>query len=551
VYIFYVPDNIEPLIIQEVIMKNRLVFSIFIYYVPLFFLIYPSSYSEHINLRDFGASGNANTVDTQFIQKAIDAAAEKSCTLVIPSGMYLTGSLHLRSNIHIYLEPGAVILGSQKKEDYDPFEELNFPNDADHETSFFHHSLLWGEDIENVFITGFGTINSNFTKRGGPKALAFKRCKNIRIEGITIRNCPNYSISLLGCEQVTIDKVQILNGYADGIDPDSCQFVFISNCHIETVDDAIVPKSSFSLGYRRPCTDITVTNCYLSSRCNGFKLGTESGADFKRITFSNSVIRGLITAQKPGISGVSIESVDGSHIEGITVTGIVMDWVRSPIFIRLGNRGKDGATSPGSIKGVTINNIVATRASNPNIIAGIPNYPIENVLIQNVSCSFSGSNPLRPINEPVPEEIDRYPEALMFGALPSYAFYIRHAKGVQLQNISWEASIPFWRITTHKYKDINWDEQGNPTNNFEKASPNIAIWVEDVHDFVLSDWQERAVSDNTEILYLKDIHNAQIDSPIKYRNNRHWCTIHGGDIDTIQISSSEPIEQVKNIKIMK
>lgn len=532
-------------------MKRRLLFLIFVYYVPLFVLICPLFHGENINLRDFGAVGNANTLDTQSIQRAIDTAGEKGCTLIIPSGIYLTGSLHLRSNLHIYLEPGAVILGSQKKEDYDPFEELNFPNDADHETSFFHHSLLWGEDIENISITGLGTINSNFTKRGGPKALAFKRCKNIRIEGITIRNCPNYSISLLGCEQVTIDKVQILNGYADGIDPDSCQFVFISNCHIETVDDAIVPKSSFSLGYRRPCTDITVTNCYLSSRCNGFKLGTESGADFKRITFSNSVVRGLIPTQKPGISGVSIESVDGANIEGITVTGIVIDWVRSPIFIRLGNRGRDGATSPGSIKGVTISNIVATRVSNPNIIAGIPNYPVENVLIQNVFCSFIGSNPFRPINEPVPEEITRYPEALMFGALPSYAFYIRHAKGVQLQNISFEASTPFWRITTHKYKDITWNEQGNPTNYFEKASPGIAIWVEDVNDFILSDWQERTVSDSTEVLYLRDIQSARIDRPMNSRSIKHWCTVHGGDTDTIQINSSEPIEKVKNIKIIK
>ncbi|MGC9055187.1 MAG: glycoside hydrolase family 28 protein, partial [Candidatus Hydrogenedens sp.] len=436
-------------------------------------------------------------------------------------------------------------------EDYDPFEELNFPNDADHETSFFHHSLLWGEEIENVSITGSGTINSNFVKRGGPKALAFKRCKNICIEGITIRNCPNYSISLLGCEQVVIDKVQILNGYADGIDPDSCQFVFISNCRVETVDDAIVPKSSFSLGYRRPCTDITVTNCYLSSRCNGFKLGTESGADFKRITFSNSVVRGLITAQKPGISGVSIESVDGSHIEGISVTGIAIDWVRTPIFIRLGNQGRDGATSPGSINGVTISNIVATRVSNPNIIAGIPHYSVENILIQNVTCSFIGSNPLRPINEPVPEEIDRYPEALMFGALPCYAFYIRHAKGVQLQNISFEASNSFWRITTHKYKDIIWDEQGNPTNYFENASPGIAIWVEDVRDFVLSDWQERNVSDNTEILYLKDIQNAQIDRPNNYRVNKHWCTVHSEGTKTIHIKNSELVEQDKGVKITR
>ncbi len=529
-------------------MKNKVIFCIYMFSI-FCFCISSVIYGETINLREFGAVGDANTLDTQAIQKAIDIASEKGYTLIVPQGIYLTGSLHLRSNLHIQLEMGAVILGSQKKDDYDPFEKLDFPNDADKETSFFHHSLMWGEDIENISITGNGIINSNFTKRGGPKALAFKRCKNIRIEGITIQNCPNYTISLLGCEQVVIDKVQILNGYADGIDPDSCQFVFISNCRIETVDDAIVPKSSFSLGYHRPCTDIVVTNCYLSTRCNGFKLGTESGSDFKRITFSNSVVRGLYTVQRPAISGVSVESVDGAHIEGITVTGIVMDWVRSPIFIRLGNRGRDGATSPGSIKGVTISNIVATRASNPNIIAGIPDYIVEDVHIQNVFCSFIGSNPLRSIDEPVPEEIARYPKALMFEALPCYAFYIRHARGVLIQNISYETISPFWRLTTTKYRDIIWDEKGNPTNYFEVSTPGIAMWVEDVYDFSLSDWREKDSPDNTEILYLKDVHKAKIDKPLYSRNCEKWCTIHGGDEKSIHFTGYESAEHNKDVKI--
>ncbi|HOK10611.1 MAG TPA: glycosyl hydrolase family 28 protein [Candidatus Hydrogenedens sp.] len=507
--------------------------------------------TNSLNVLDFGAVGDGKNLETVSIQKAIDIASEQKKALIFPAGIYLTGSLHLRGNLHIQLSTGAVILGSKDRSDYNPFETLDFPNDADSETSFFHHSLLWGEDIENILITGAGVIDSNFTKRVGPKALAFKRCKNIRIEGITIRNCPNYSISLLGCEQVTIDKVQILNGYADGIDPDSCQFVFISNCRIETVDDAIVPKSSFSLGYHRPCTDITITNCYLSTRCNGFKLGTESGSDFKRITFSNSVIRGLYTAQKPAISGVAIESVDGANIEGISVTGIIIDWARSPIFIRLGNRGRDGATSAGSIKGVTISNIVATHVSNPNIIAGIPEHPVEDVLIQNVFCSFDGSNPLRPTDEQVPEEIDRYPEALMFEALPCYAFFIRHARGVQMQNISFEARPSFWRITTDKYRDIIWNEKAEPTNLFEMASPGIAIWADDVQEFTLSDWREKTKLDDSVVIFLKDVERAQIETPIYIQNNPLWCIVKGGNVDTIQFKGQGTTQRDKNIKMVE
>lgn len=502
-----------------------------------------------LNIKDLGAVGDGATLNTETIQKAIDKASNEGLTIVFPQGKYLTGSLHLRSNTKIVLETGAVILGSQKIENYDQYEELGFPNDADKETSFFHHSLLWGEDIENVTISGSGTIDSNFTKRGGPKPLAFKRCKNLRIEGITILNSPNYAISLLGCEQVVIDKVQILNGYADGIDPDSCQFVFISNCRIETYDDAIVPKTSFSLGYRKPCTDITVINCYLSTKCNGFKLGTESGSDFKRITVTNCIIKGFGEGHRPVISGVALESVDGSNIENISISNLVMEKVRTPIFIRLGNRGRDNAPGPGSIKGVTISNIVATKACNPNIIAGIPDYPVEDILLENIHCSFIGAPPLRPITESVPEEEARYPEALMFGAMPSYAFFIRHAKNIMLNNISFSAEEPFWRIADLKLRDTMWNENGVPVNNSKPASPGISIYVEDVDGIMIHQWREKANTSDSPLIHLKNVSNARIDTPLHYRKTPHWCTVVGGDTNSIKYTGSTDTKVGENIII--
>lgn len=527
------------------ILKNCLLFS------SIFFVSFNFAQSSQpqpwINVKEFGAVGDGSTLNTESIQKAIDYASKSGATLIFPQGTYLTGSIHLRSNLGIHLEPGAVILGSQKIENYDPYEKLDFPNDADNETSYFHHSLMWGEDIENITISGSGIIDSNFTKRGGPKPLAFKRCKNIKIEGIKIINAPNYAISLLGCEQVIIDKVQILNAYADGIDPDSCQFVFISNCRIESVDDAIVPKSSFSLGYRKPCTDITVTNCYLSTKCNGFKLGTESGSDFKRITVSNCIIKGFGDEHRPVISGIAIESVDGAHIEGITITNITMEKVRTPIFIRLGNRGRDNAPGPGSIKGITISNVVATKACNPNIIAGIPGYPVEDVLIENVHCSFIGAPPLRPLNEPVPEEEGRYPEALMFGALPSYAYFIRHAKNIMLSNISFSAEEPFWRLVNLKSRETVWNEDGIPVNNSEPSTPNIAVYVEDVDELLINQWREKTITNEVPLLYLRDVKNARIDTPLHNRKNQHWCTIEGNDPSSVFFTSTVHNKQGENI----
>src|SRR5262249_53425289 len=151
----------------------------------------------------------------------------------------------------------------------------------------FHQALIWAEDAERIAITGTGTIDGNRKRRGGPKPIALKRCKFVAIRGVTIRDSPNYCISLLGTDYVAIDGVTILNGYSDGIDPDCCHHVRISNCHIESWDDAIVPKTSFSLGKRRSTEDVTVTNCVLASNCNCFKLGTESGGDYRNITVSN------------------------------------------------------------------------------------------------------------------------------------------------------------------------------------------------------------------------------------------------------------------------
>ena len=263
-------------------------------------ILIPSAMAEMMPVKGFydvstyGAHGDGVAKDTNTVQKTIDACSENGGgTVYFPPGTYLCGSLHLRSGVTLWMNAGAVIMGSPDNEDYDPCEKLGFENDSDHETSYFHHALIWGEDLERIAIIGQGIIDSNRSKRGGPKPIALKRCKYVDIKDIIIRNSPNYCISMLGTDYVNIDGVTILNGYCDGIDPDSCKNVRIANCHIESVDDAIVPKASFSLGERRATENIVVTNCVLFTVCNGFKLGTESGGDFKRIAVSNCVMGGF------------------------------------------------------------------------------------------------------------------------------------------------------------------------------------------------------------------------------------------------------------------
>ena len=311
------------------------------------------------NVKEFGAIGDGKYMDTQAIQATIDSCHRANGgTVYFPSGIYLSGSIHLKSNVALYLDHGATLMASLDDADFDPYEELGFENDADHETSYFHFALIWGEDVERIAISGTGTIDGNRSKRGGPKPIALKRCKNVTIKDITILNAPNYAISMLGTDYVSIDGVSILNGYCDGIDPDACRHVRISNCYIDCYDDAIVPKTSFSLGYHRSTEYLTVTNCQLATNCNAFKLGTESGGDFKYITVSNCVMFNRAIGRPP-TSGISLETVDGANIDGITINNISMNNVRVPIFLRLGNRGRDmDKAVPGTLQNVIISNVM-------------------------------------------------------------------------------------------------------------------------------------------------------------------------------------------------
>ena len=263
-------------------------------------LAQPAAAGSPYKARDFGAQGDGTAMDTASVQKAIDAcAAGGGGTVYLGPGVYLCGGLRLKNGVYLYLDAGCTIKGSPTNSDYEKCETLGFKNHADSETSFFHFSLIWAEDAEHIGVLGEGTIDSNYVKRHGPKTIAFKRCRFVDIKGVRLLNAPNYNISLLGTDYVNIDGVTILNGFADGIDPDACRNVRISNCHIESRDDAIVPKTSFSLGERRSCENITVANCFLASRANCFKLGTESGGDFKHITVANCVMSNF-AGETPG-----------------------------------------------------------------------------------------------------------------------------------------------------------------------------------------------------------------------------------------------------------
>ena len=481
-------------------------------------------------VRDFGAQGDGKTLDTVAVQWSIDACSRAGGgTVYFGPGTYLCGSLHLKSGVYLHLDAGAVLKGSPNDADYDKVEDLGFKNDSDRETSFFHFALIWAEQAERIGIMGQGTIDGNRTRRRGPKPIALKRCTYVDIQGIHLINAPNYNISLLGTDFVNIDGVTILNGFADGIDPDASRNVRISNCHIETMDDAIVPKASFSLGERRSCENITVTNCFLASEANCFKLGTESGGDFKHITVSNCVMTG-IKGKDAATSGISLESVDGSHVDGVTISNISMYDVRAPIFIRLGSRLRDSAPSPGSIKNVLISNVVALNASSTSSITGIPGYFPEGITLSDIRLMYAGNGPASPVGTPVPELEKEYPSANMFKTLPCYGLYIRHVRGLVLSNLQLQYTDPYWRVptwATWNKRPVNWSTPTGVPDPSEPGIPGPALLAEDVSDLDIHALQTRASSDGAPVLQFIDVRDAFLHGSRAPANTSVYLHVQG------------------------
>nr|MDO8109899.1 glycosyl hydrolase family 28-related protein [Candidatus Sigynarchaeota archaeon] len=392
------------------------------------------------NVKDHGAAGDGKTNDAKSIDAAIAACTAAGGGIVhFPAGQYLSGTIHVMSNITIDISPGATILIGDD-DDIDTIEDLGYDPHADDETSYFNCALFRLDDIENVCIQGGGTINGNRPKRHGPKPISVKRCTRVTIRDIKIEHSPNYAISCIDSDLIVIENCWIEYSFADGIDFDGCRFVRVSNCLVNSGDDAICLKSSPALGEGVDCAHITVTNCHVMTSANCFKLGTESGpGGFTDITISNCTFdKQPISRNPPG--GICIESVDGAIIDRIACSNITMNNACCPIFLRLGKRGRAQAVlTPGILQNVSISNIVATNAEMPCIISGVPGYNVKNVLINNVMIAYgpAAKQHLETTIEytGVPEAEDKYPDPRMFGDLPAWAFYCRHAENVHIRNM--------------------------------------------------------------------------------------------------------------------
>jgi polygalacturonase len=402
------------------------------------------------SVRDHGARGDGRTIDTRAIQAAIDAAASGAVVL-FPPGEYVSGTLRLRSRLALKLAAGATLIASPDDADFDPHEQLAYESFADRETTDFSFALLQGRGVEHLSIVGPGRIDGNRRSRGGPKPIALKQCRHVKIQGLGLENAPNYNISLLGCDHVDIRDVTIRNGYADGIDPDCCRHVRIAGCRIESRDDAICLKSSLALGVRRSTEYVVVTDCTLVNVRNGLKIGTESSGDVRNIVFRNCTMSGREELWRPPYpdvtplpsAGVSLQSVDGGTLEKVVVTGITMTNVRAPIFVRLAERGRGQPVhEAGALRQITIANLVATGAEWTSSIMGVPGHDVADIALSEIHISGKGGGDADLIARPVPQRAREYPDAAYFHKLPAYGLYGRHVRGLRVEQVTLNVEEP-------------------------------------------------------------------------------------------------------------
>jgi hypothetical protein len=365
------------------------------------------------NIRDFGATGIKSTNDQAAIQKAIDACAAAGGGMVlVPPGEYSSGTLMLKSHVRFHIEAGATLYSIKQKE------------------AFTKDALIYGEDLVNISVEGKGTIdgqgryewrennieddfirpnldkmvalgkslNRSFPKKDQfGKLILLLRCKDVRITDLSMIDSPSWTIHPYGCERLVIDGLFIKSSlkegvWADGIDPDGCKDVRISNCTIETGDDAIVFYSMNWFGPALPCENITVTNCRLTSSSSAIKFCDGNMNAIRNVTIDNCVIRS-------SNRGIAFMNFDGGVVSDVILSNLTIECVRNdwfwwgdgdPLHFNIKRRSevhksiqpKDDKNPAGKIQRVLITNVIA-RGKGSSICNGHADSWLEDITLDN------------------------------------------------------------------------------------------------------------------------------------------------------------------------
>lgn len=423
------------------------------------------------NVRDYGAVGDGAHLDTAALQAAIDACAQSGGgNVLVPAGKYLIGTLFLRSHVTLHLQAAATILGTPDLEQYATgIERCGFVN-----YPCIDKCLIYAEDAEGLAISGRGTIDgqggsfpvvaADGTAGERPMLIRFARCSNVSLDGVTLRSAGSWCAHFLDSSNVSIRGITIHNRVShnnDGIDLMNTQNVRISDSLLLCEDDAICFQA---MSHERPVQNIVITNCVLSTRWAAIRSGGAHRGGIRKVTVSNCVIYDTYGC------GIKLQISGNSTLEDMTFSNIVMKNVTSPISLRFGNHHynneqRDPACPFGGLKNILFSNIRASVIDEASLkkamaafyadrgpinphpgeqrqcisICGIPGHPVEGVTLSDVHVTYPGGGTAEEAaRRELPELEDQYPEYFMWGVLPAYGLYARHAAGLTLNNVRFE-----------------------------------------------------------------------------------------------------------------
>lgn len=426
-----------------------------------------------INVLENGLVDSKRINQSSKLQEIINNAP-KGSEIYFPKGSYLLASIILKSDITIFIDEGATILGDIFPA-YLPSEHHDYPQYQDQSHGYFQPSLFLGMNVENVTFTGKGTIdmqsmwdeeNVRDIVHRGAKSITFVESKNLLVEGITVLYTTDLAIYFVSSENIVCRNLK-LNVYIDGISPDNCKNVEIYDCDIQAGDDGIVLKSTYNLNRLDYCKNIHAHDCKIKSRCNCIKIGTETNGGFYDCSFKR------INMRDTRITGISVETVDGAHIDNVLFEDINMDNVGSPIYCVISDRlrGPEG-TKVGSMKNVTFRNITAKGPYHvyealpcyyvtyiaksykqfpgyfskeeamptgtwqvTSIITGMEDHLIENITFENIYFELDGGV-LENYPNSLPKPTTSYPEISIYGRVsPAYGMIFKNIKGLTTKNL--------------------------------------------------------------------------------------------------------------------
>lgn len=436
------------------------------------------------NVCDYGLTGDGVSLNTIPFQALIDTISKNGGgTLYFPPGEFLTGTFRIKDNINIYLSAGSTIMGSEKRDDYT------------------HGCLVYAEDAKNISITGMGTINGNGESFWKPfknqklneeqmrqkmwrpnNMMSFIRCNNLVLDSITVANSPSWTIHPIDCERVTIHGISILNGIfeddgpnTDGINPDGCSNVRISDCYIQCGDDCIVLKIT-ELSKTKVCRDVVVTNCALITTETGLKIGSETYGEFRNITFSNC------TVYDSG-GGLALLMRDGGLIDGMVVNNISIDCNRTQNGhgIYIWSHRRTDSTPWGMIRNVIISNMTI-RGGGGIFIDGAKEKHVEGLTLENIRINVTGGRNTKNYHDNPP-----HPFPVFGHRLAPYDVFCRYVDDLKLRNIQ-----------------IIW-----PESEDAKLGSALRCWT--VKDLELSGFVGRqSLKSDAPAIWLKDVDGAFI-----------------------------------------